>query len=354
MNTTTTTMKNMASFLLINLVLTFAISAQNESKLEIIAEMDVRPGNVAVSPSGRVFTTIHPLVNPSFQLVEITGKDTYALFPNASYQKNSQSPSSYKLDTPLGIRVDQKNRVWIIDAGLNLGATRLFAFDIETKKEVFRHDFSAEIAPKGSFVQDLAVDEENGWVYLADIGNPGIVALNLETRKERRFANETVQAEKVDMIIDGKLTNFGGAPASVAINPITLSADKETLFYGAMNGTTWYMLPTKLFREGKTNDEIDQGIKVMGPKPVSDGAATDSSGNHYFTNIQHYGIDVLTSEGDLKPFIRDARIDWPDNVALGPEGWIYMTVNQLHKTPAFTGGKDEGNPPFFIYRMKLE
>ena len=64
---------------------------------------------------------------------------------------------------------------------------------------------------------------------LADIGNPGILALNLETKDVRRFANETVQAEKVDMIIDGKLINFGGAPASVAINPITLSADKGNL-----------------------------------------------------------------------------------------------------------------------------
>ena len=45
----------------------------------------------------------------------------------------------------------------------------------------------------------------------------------------------------------------------------------------------------------------------MGPKPVSDGAATDIAGNHYFTNIQHYGIDVLSSEGDLKPLIRDCK-----------------------------------------------
>ena len=158
-------MKNKAFFFLTNLAVILSLSAQNERRLEVIAEMDIRPGNVAVAPSGRVFTTIHPLVNPSFQLVEITGKDSYELFPNAFYQKNTNTPSMDKLDTPLGIRVDQKNRVWIIDAGLNLGKTRLFAFDMDSKKEVFRYDFPEDIAPKGSFVQDLAVDEKNGWVY---------------------------------------------------------------------------------------------------------------------------------------------------------------------------------------------
>ncbi|MEM9361509.1 MAG: L-dopachrome tautomerase-related protein [Bacteroidota bacterium] len=330
------------------------VSAQESDKLRVVAEMDIRPGNVAVAPSGRVFTTIHPLVSPEFQLVEITGRNNYEYFPNASYQNNTKVPASDKLDTPLGIRIDNQNRLWIIDAGLNLGQTRLFGFDIDSKKEIFRFDFPETIAPKSSFIQDLAVDDENGWVYLADIGNPGILALNLKTLDIRRFTSETVQAEKVDMIIDGEIINFGGAPASVAVNPITLSSDKETLFYGAMNGITWYKLPAKMFREGRTDFDIDTSIKIIGPKPVSDGAATDALGNHYFTNIQHYGVDVLTSNGDLKHLIRDARIDWPDNVALGPEGWIYVTVNQLHKTPAFTGGKDEGEGPFYIYKIKLE
>lgn len=340
-------------------VLLFTISSmetmgQITEKLEVVAAMDMRPGNVAVSADGRVFTTVHPLGNPKLQLIEITEKTRFEVFPNAAYQNSENSPSLEKLDTPLGIRIDSKNRLWIIDIGLNLGITRLFAFDIDSKKEVFRYDFPQTIAPKGSFIQDLAVDDVNDWIYLADIADPGIVALDMKTKKVRRFSHETVQAEKVDMIIDGKRINFGGAPASVAVNPITLSTDKSTLYYGAMNGTTWYYLPTKLFREGATDTTIGDAIRVKGPKPVSDGAVTDSEGNHYFTNIQHYGIDILTHSGELKPLVRDKKISWPDNVALGPGKWIYFTVNQLHKTPAFTGGKDDGVAPYFIFRTKLD
>ncbi len=329
--------------------------AQGKAKLKTVAEMDMRPGNVAVDAEGRVFTTIHPLGNPNanFQLIEITGKDSFEPFPSAAYQSPTGKPSDDTFDTLLGIRIDKNNVLWVIDMGQNLGKTRLFAFDIATKKEVFRFDFPADIAPAGSFIQDLAIDEKNGWVYLADIANPGILALDTKTKEIRRFADETVQAEKVDMIIGGKLINFGGAPASVAINPITLSADENTLYYGAMNGTTWYKVPATLFREGANDYKISKSIKVAGPKPVSDGVATDTNGNHYFTNTQHNGIDVLTATGELKPIVRNEKIDWADNVALDGKGWIYVTVNQLHKTPAFTGGKDAGKGPFYIFKVKL-
>jgi DNA-binding beta-propeller fold protein YncE len=341
-------------FLIIGLLTmnSIQVSAQKDARLEVVAELAFRPGNVAVSKDGRVFTTMHPLGASKVQLVEITGKNSFEAFPNAAYQKAGAKASNDKLDTPLGIRIDKNNVLWIVDMGQNLGKTRVFGFDIATKKEVFRFDFPEDIAPKGSFIQDLAVDETNGWIYLADIANPGIVVLDTNTKTTRRFTHQSVLAEKVDMVIDNQLIYFGGAPASVAVNPITLSADRNTLYFGAMSGTTWYQLPAQLFREGKTDYVIGQAIKVTGPKPVSDGVATDQEGNHYFTNIMHNGIDVLTNKGELKPLIRDTRIDWPDNVALGQNNSIYITVNQLHKSPAFTGSKDQGKAPYFIYRIK--
>ena len=346
-------MRITALIILMGILLLSPMMAQVDRPLEIVAELDLRPGNVAVSSDGRVFTTIHPLADPDIQLVEITGKNSYEVFPGPAYQKNGGKAEDDKFDTPLGVRIDQDDVLWVIDMGQNLGKTRLFGFDINTKKEIYRFDFPPEIAPVGSFIQDLAVDEDHGWIYLADIANPGLIALNMESREARRFANATVEAENIDMLIDGKLIYFAGSPARVAVNPVTLSGDHETLYYGAMNGTTWYQLPSAMFREGATDYAIERAIKVVGPKPVSDGAITDQDGNHYFTNLQHHGIDVLTTSGELKPLVRDAKIDWADNVALDGRGWIYLTVNQLHKTPAFTGNSDQGKPPYYIFRAKL-
>ncbi|MEM6525184.1 MAG: L-dopachrome tautomerase-related protein [Bacteroidota bacterium] len=332
--------------------------SQQEEKdpLITVATLDIRPGNVAVNKEGRIFTTVHPFGNPATasELIEITGPSSYEAFPNIEYQNTSEAASNDLFDTPLGIRIDNKNRLWIIDTGLNLGKTRLFAFDIKSRDEVFRFDLPEDVAPEGSFLQDLAVDELNGWIYMADIANPAIVALNINSKETRRFYDQSMNSENVDMIIDDKIIFFGGEPARVAINPITLSADRNTLYYGAMNGTTWYQLPAELFRNEVNDDSLRNSIKVKGPKPVSDGAATDKVGNTYFTNINHKGIDVLSTSGDLNPVIRDARIDWPDNVACDHLGNLFITVNQLHKSPAFTGGKDEGTPPYYIYQIALE
>ncbi|MEM1220314.1 MAG: L-dopachrome tautomerase-related protein [Bacteroidota bacterium] len=339
--------------LLIILFLCPVLGLWGQSDIEVVAELDKRPGNVAVSKEGRVFSTMHPLGSATIQLVEVTNVNTVVPFPSIAYQKAGALATMDQLDTPLGIRIDKNDVLWIIDMGQNVGVTRLFGFDIATREEVFRLDFPTDIAPPGSFIQDLAVDEKNGWVYLADIADPGILAVELATKKVRRFSHESVLAEPVDMVIDGQLIYFGGAPASVAVNPITLSADRETLYYGAMSGTTWYQLSAKLFRTGKTDYEIAQSIKVVGPKPVSDGGATDAKGNHYFTNIQHHGVDILTKVGDLQPLVRDPRILWADNVALDGKGYLYITVNQLHKSPAFTGGADEGRAPYYILKVKL-
>lgn len=327
---------------------------QQANPLETVAQFnDMRPGNVAVSLNGRTFATIHPLGSPQQQLVEIVNGQPVS-FPSAGLQKNGGKAGNKKFDTPLGITVDKENRLWMIDMGLELGKTRLWCFDLKKNKVTEKIDLPADIAPQGSFVQDVAIDEKNEWAYLADIANPGIIALNLKTKKARRFSgHSSLQSEDVDMIIDGKVIDFGGKPSRVAVNPITLSDDRETLFFGSMNGTTWYKVPAKLFRENADDITIGHAIQKFGNKPVSDGAATDKHGNHYITNPGGHSISKLNANGALSDFVKDARLKWPDNVAVSEDGYLYISVNQLNKTPAFSGVADQGKPPYFIYRIKL-
>ena len=332
----------------------YQLGWSQQKELQIAATLPFRPGNVAVS-NDRIFSTVHPLGNDgvNVQLIEITGKNSYIPFPDASYQSIKGAPKGKQIDSPLGIRIDAKNRLWIVDMGQNRGTTRVYAFDINTGKEVYQHEFSQEIAPKGSFIQDLAIDDINGFVFLADIANPGILVLDTNTNTANRITHASMQPENIDTYINGELLLFGGAPARVGINPITLSADKEILFYGAMSGTTWYAIPSSVLKEGKSKDEFDKALKIVGPKPVSDGVITDKNGVHYMTNSQNYGIDKLTTTGDLLPVIRDKRLDWPDNVAVN-EGYLYIAVNQLHKTTAFTGEADAGTKPYYIYKLALK
>ncbi|WP_428718903.1 L-dopachrome tautomerase-related protein [Undibacterium curvum] len=328
-------------------------AATKVGTLETVVELPIRPGNVAATVDGQVFATVHPLDKPSgMQLIKITGPSSYVPWPSAALQSNESNRSDERIDTPLGIARDAKGRLWIVDMGLNLGKARLWAFDIATGKVDKKIELPANVAPKGSFIQDLAVDDQRGWVYLADIAPPALLAVNIETGTVHRFeGHPSLQAEpQAKLHVGSKPTFFGGKPAKVGVDPITLSKDGETLFFGAMNGTRWYSIPSKLLREVTSDAERAAGIKLVGRKPLSDGAATDDDGNHFFTNLNDNGIDWMDRRGRLKSLVRDKRLQWPDSVQFGPEAWLYISVNQLHTTTAFTGGKDLGKPPYRIMR----
>ncbi|MDV6170324.1 L-dopachrome tautomerase-related protein [Flavobacterium sp. DG1-102-2] len=323
-----------------------------QPKLEIVAELPVRPGNVAVSKEGRVFATIHPLGSSEIQLIEVKGKTEYRQYPDASFQKNGKPASDAALDTPLGLTFDKNDNLWVIDMGQTIGKTRLWSFDIAKNKLINTIELPLDIAPNGSFIQDVAIDDIHQWAFLADIANPGIIAVDLKTGKARRFSGAAaLQSEDIDMVIDGKVTYFGGKPARVAVNPIIISPDRQTLYFGSMNGTKWYSLPVKLFRDNANDLDITAAIKIVGDKPISDGAGIDGKGNHYFTNLPGHAVSKLSTKGKLTDIIKDNRLLWPDNVYYR-NGWLYISVNQLNTTPAFTGGKDEGHAPYFIYKFK--
>ncbi|WP_338581400.1 L-dopachrome tautomerase-related protein [Pseudomonas sp. MAG733B] len=318
-----------ASVLAAFILVTMANAQQPEvGEVEVVAELDITPGNVTASKDGRMFASVHGMRRGPVQLVEITGFNSYAAFPNESWNAKPGSGPDV-MNTPHGVVIDSRDRLWVVDHGNWMDKpqpAKLVAFDINTRQMVNRYDFSAQVAPAGQILQDLAVDGERDFVYVADCGpDPAIVSVDIKQGMARRFSGHpSLAAENVELVVEGKPLLFPGeggkmAPARVGVNPITLSADGETLYFGPMNGTSWYSVPAKLFREGAPDAQIAAAITRVGSKPISDGAATDAEGNHFITNLPDNGIDVLTRTGELKPLVRDERFLWPDNAHFGPD-----------------------------------
>ncbi|MFC3031523.1 L-dopachrome tautomerase-related protein [Pseudoalteromonas fenneropenaei] len=321
-------------------------------ELQSVAELPFRPGNVSVTPHGRIFATVHPFGrDEGLQLVEISTDGSAKPWPSSAVQSNATNKSLTKLDSPLGLTQDGQGHLWVIDMGQHTGRTQLWGFDIATGRNIKQLVLDEQVAPPGSFVQDIVVDGELGFAYLADIAANALIAVNLKTGHATQFQDHFSLQPDVDaeMQIDGKKTQFAGQPARVGVNPLTLSGDGEYLFYGAMTGTHWYRVNTKALRLGN-HETIAASVTLVGHKPVSDGAATSSSGKHYFTNLNQGAIDVLDN-GKLSTLSQSPQLSWPDNVQLGEPGWLYVAVNQLHLTPAFTGGEDLGKAPYRIMRV---
>ena len=339
-------------------------------QLEVVSELNITPGNVTASRDGRIFASVHGMRRGSAQLIEIQpGQNNWQPFPNAEWNGKPGSGKNV-LNSAHGVAIDSQDRLWVIDHGnwmpndAKPTRPKLVAFDINTRELVYRYDFPESAT--GTIMQDLAVDGERGFVYIADCGsNPAIVVVDTNNNTSRRFENHpSLQAENVDAIVEGEKLLFPNSegkmqPARVPVNPITLSADGDTLYFGAMNGETWYSASAKSFREGASDypsgtlrdRTIGAAIKEVGQKPVSDGVSTDAQGNHFITNLKDNAIDKLSADGKLTRLVQDDRLLWADNVRFGNDSWLYIAVNQLHRNPIFTGKPDAGKPPYYIMRV---
>ncbi len=228
-------------------------SAIKPGTLEVVAELPIRPALVTVNRQKRIFATVHWFDRQEPQVIEITGSTEYKPYPNAHWNRGfGQGDDAF--DQPLGILVDAKNRLWIVDCGIFPTLTdgqpplpnrspRLLAFDTETGENVYNLALPKDTCPPGTYPQDLAIDDVNEFAYLADIGGsgkPAIIVVNLNGNSVRRFeAHPSLSAENVDLMFEGKRLVFPDAtgkfvPARIGINPITLSADNETVFFGAI------------------------------------------------------------------------------------------------------------------------
>ena len=183
--------------------------------IEVVAELPINPGNLAVTPEGRVFATVHQFRRAGAQLIEIAGPDSYRPWPDLAWNGAFGSGPDV-LNSALGIRIDGQGRVWVLDNGLGdpPQTPKLMAFSLSDGKSVFRYDFPPETGPIGSFLNDLAVDDARGFVYIADPGGshaPALVTLDLNNRTSRRFtASPALQPEDVDLVVEGRVLGSAG------------------------------------------------------------------------------------------------------------------------------------------------
>lgn len=144
-------------------------------------------GNVAATPAParrpRVFFTVHPESRPEGgKLLEINANGQAAAYPDAASQAH--------LLTPLGVYCDQQQRLWVIDHGNHgFDGARLLAFDLATNRLVEHYIFPAEVAPKGSFLNDLCVSPDGRYVFVADVSffgkAPSLVVYDVAHRSAR-------------------------------------------------------------------------------------------------------------------------------------------------------------------------
>jgi len=139
----------------------------------------------------------------------------------------------------------------------------------------------------------------------------------------------------------------------LGLNPIAIDPAFEWVYFGTINGETVYRLPASALADpGMDAATLAGTIEAYADKRPCDGIAVDGQGRVFITDIEASAVGVATPDGYRVIARDDVRLAWPDGFALGPDGALYVTQNQLHAHPGLNEGVDETQKPFHILKLK--
>lgn len=340
----------------------------NSPELEIVAQLNVAPGNIAVGSDGRIFLSLHQAYQPELKVVELLDNGSVKPFPDRDWN-NLPDFDGTGIISVLGIQADRQGIVWMLDNAAGVpysegGTPKIVAWN--TKKDRLDRfiPIPNPVSRADSFINDLAVDKVHNALYLADVRSdegPAIIVVDLNTGLSRRVLSNhsSFQPEEdAPIVIDDRETRLlgpNGQPLKhrSGLNPITIDPEAEWVYYGSMNGTSvWRVKTSDLLDTNLSDRELGRRVKRYGDKPVSDGISIDNAGNVYITDLNDKAIGITKPDGSYEILVQDDRLLWPDSLSAGADGYMYVAVNQLHLSSLLNAGENESRSPYYVMRFK--
>ncbi|GMR17138.1 MAG: L-dopachrome tautomerase-related protein [Gammaproteobacteria bacterium] len=326
-----------------------------ESALEEVLSYAEPIGNVAVSAEGRVFFTVHPESRPQ-------GNKLLEWVAGAAVPYPSGAEQPHLFNTVLGLAVDRQNRLWTIDHGFHgLAAARLLAFDLRNGNLVHSHEFRAEAAPAGSFLQDVQVSADGAHVFIADASfvaqRPAIVVYDTATRQSRRVLESHASVAAENYLIrtpDGDMSYLGGLVSlRGGVDGIAIDATNEWLYFAAINNDGLYRIPVRALTDATLSPQtLADRVEFYSRKPLSDGLSTDLQGNVYVTDVEHGAIFIVYADRRPRTLLRSWRIRWADALSFGPDGWLYIADSAMPDVVLRSKAHIEARAPYSVFRFR--
>ncbi|WGG46492.1 L-dopachrome tautomerase-related protein [Rossellomorea sp. DA94] len=332
------------------------------------------PTGVSVSETGRIFICFPKWGDDvRFTVAEIVEDK---LQPYPTLQTNLANAGNIRTTfiSVQSVVVDGRGTLWVLDtAAPNFsepikGGAKLVAVDLKTNTIRRVYTFTEDVVLPTTYLNDVRFDfrvGNAGYAYITDSsskGPGGIIVLDLENGKAfRRLtgANSTSPDPYFIPKVEGKVLmnrnkDGGTSPFRLASDGIAISPNGKVLYFCPLTSRHLYSIPTEALRDRNIPDmDLPYHVEYWGEKGASDGMITDAKGAVYAGDYENNSIRKIWPNGTMETIAHDPRILWPDTFSIGPDGYLYVIVNQLHRQARFHYGKDLRQKPYSLLRMKI-
>lgn len=336
------------------------------------------PTGVSVSATGRIFVN-YPEWGDEVPATVVELRDGQAVpYPDQAWNTPSGDDDAEALVSVQSIVVDPADRLWILDTGSPMfqptkpGGPKLVCVDLGTDTVVQTIPFARDVALETTYLNDVRFDlrrGEGGVAYItdsSDSGPNGIIVVDLASGEAWRRLHDhpSTKAEPLQRclpVVEGRVfmeVPPDGEPSPIAMGAdgIAISADGERLWYCALASRRWYSAPTEALVDRSVSDaDVASAVVDEGDKGgAGDGLETDDAGRIYATNGEQNAILRRLPDGTFETVVHDPRLLWPDTMSVGPDGYLYVTANQLNRQAQYRGGRDERVYPYTLFRTPID
>ncbi|PLT31457.1 L-dopachrome tautomerase-related protein [Peribacillus deserti] len=333
------------------------------------------PTGVSVSETGRIFICFPKWGDDvKFTVAEIVG-DKLQPYPNLETNIVNLENITNSFISVQSVVADGRGTLWVVDtAAPNFsepikGGAKLVAVDLKTNTIRRVYTFTEDVVLPTTYLNDVRFDfriGNAGYAYITDSSSKGpgaIIVVDLENGNAfRRLngANSTSPDPYMIPKVEGKVLmnrnkDGGTSPFRLASDGIAISPDGKVLFFCPLTSRHLFSISTEALRDRNIPDrDLHYHVKYWGEKGASDGMITDAKGAVYAGDYENNSIRKILPNATMVTIAHDPRILWPDTFSIGPDQYLYVIVNQLHRQARFHYGKDLRQKPYSLLRMKID
>lgn len=325
------------------------------------------PTGVAVTDDGRIFVAYARWDDDVEYTVGEIRDGQERPYPDADRNTIAADRLDECLVSVHRVRLDGLGRLWLLDTGSILcgpplpGAAKLVCVDLEGDEVVRTIPLPRDVALKTSYLNDVRFDlrrGEDGMAFISDSGQDGpngFVVVDLASGRSWR----KLTGHPTTRGVPGYVAMIEGQPLSLSmklgVDGIAISHDGLRLYYCALTSRRLYSVSLFALADEEIGDEeAASTITDLGEKGAADGLEADAEGRVYASNYEEGSVLRADPDGAWETLVHQPGMLFVDSLCLAGDGYLYFTVNQLHRHPEFQDGVDRRQRPFALLRTPVD